>query len=118
MGILDGLMDKAKDYVDLDDIAEKVGLSKDELKDGAEKMLGKLGGGKDPDTAAKETEAETGISAEKLKGALPKLGEKIGIDKDGEDGFMDKAKGFIDKDGDGNPINDLSNMAKSLFGKK
>jgi hypothetical protein len=37
---------------------------------------------------------------------------------DGEGSILGKITGFADKDGDGNPLNDLAGMAKGLFGGK
>ncbi len=53
--------------------------------------------------------AKTGIDA----GALSKIVEQIG----GE-GSLTKFAGMLDRDGDGNPLNDIVGMAGKFFGKK
>lgn len=35
----------------------------------------------------------------------------------GSEGMMDKAKGLLDQDGDGNPLNDITGMVGKIFGK-
>ena len=65
------------------------------------------------------------MDAEKLKGLLPAMAEKAGLDGEGslmekltgEGGLLGKVSGFFDRDGDGNPLNDLTNIAKGFFKK-
>lgn len=52
--------------------------------------------------------AATGLSADTLQGLLGQIG--------GE-GALDKISGMIDRDGDGNPVNDIMGMAGKLFGR-
>jgi hypothetical protein len=128
MSLLDGLLGQAKN-IDLSALAGQLGLSPEELKTGGEAMLSKLaGGGVDAEGAAAHAAAETGIDLSKLQGLMPALasqfGEvdfngilsKIGIGG-GADGILGKVGGMLDRDGDGNPINDIAGFAKGLFGK-
>jgi len=126
MALLDNIMGMLPDSLDLDEIAGKVGLSSDELKNGGEALFTKLkDGGTDTTTAIKEAAEETGIDAEKLQGLMPALAEKAGLDGEdgllsklsGDDGILGKVGGFLDKDGDGNPLNDIADMAKGFFSK-
>ncbi len=97
----------------IEGIAAKVGLPADTVKSVTESLQGKMAAGGDQATALSETAAEHGLSVDKLKemlGGLPGLG--------GEGGVMDKVTGFLDKDGDGQVMDDLTDMAKGLFGKK
>ena len=56
---------------------------------------------------------------------LAAMAEKAGLDGEGslmdkltgDDGMLGKVTGFLDRDGDGNPINDITNMAKGFFKK-
>lgn len=126
MGMLDNIMDMLPEGVDIDSMAEKVGLSADELKSGGEALFSKLQDGSvDKATAVKEAAAEAGVDAEKLQGLLPAMAEKAGLDGEnglmdkltGDEGLLGKVGGFLDRDGDGNPLNDIADMAKGFFKK-
>lgn len=121
MGLLDGLLGQAGN-INLDELASQIGMSPDELKAGGESLLGKLaGGGQDAAQAAMGAADETGLPLEKLQALLPALASQFG--EGGVEGLMAKLGGAggilgaLDRDGDGNPINDILGMAKGLFGK-
>ena len=125
--MLDKIMDMLPGSFDLDELAGSVGMTADEVKNGGEALFSKLKDGSlDSVDAVKEVAAETGLDPEKLQGLLPALAEKAGLDGEsglmeklgGEDGLLGKVGGFLDRDGDGNPLNDIGDMAKGLFGKK
>ncbi len=103
MSILDGIMGN------IGGMAEKLGLPADKAQEIATSLQEKLGGDGDKMQAIQDLAAEHGISVDKIK-------EMLG--GDGEGSILGKITGFVDKDGDGNPINDLTNMAKGLFGNK
>jgi hypothetical protein len=103
MGMLDGLMDN------LGGMAEKLGLPADKAQDIMGSLQDKLSGDGDKMQALKDVADQHGISLDSLKSALG---------GDGEGSIFSKLTGFVDKDGDGNPLNDLTNMAKGLFGGK
>jgi len=126
MGLLNNVLDMLPDNVNLESISEKLGMTADELKSGGEALFTKLQDSSvDKMTAIKEAAAESGVDAEKLKGLLPAMAEKAGLDGEGglmdklsgEDGVFSKMTGFLDRDGDGNPINDITDMAKGFFKK-
>lgn len=126
MGLLDKALGMLPDNVNLDSVAEKVGMTADELKTGGEALFAKLQEGSvDKATAIKEAAAEAGVDAEKLKGLMPAMAEKAGLDGEGglmeklggENGVLGKFTGFLDRDGDGNPLNDITDMAKGFFKK-
>ncbi|MEM8918643.1 MAG: hypothetical protein AAGE37_07260 [Pseudomonadota bacterium] len=126
MALLDNILNMMPDNVNLDSLSEKLGMSAEELKNGGEALFTKLQDGSvDKMTAIKEAAAESGVDAEKLQGLLPAMAEKAGLDGEGglmdkltgEDGLLDKMGGFLDRDGDGNPINDITDMAKGFFKK-
>ena len=103
MSILDGIMGN------IGGLAEKLGLPADKAQEIATSLQEKLGGDGDKMQAIQDLAAEHGISVDKIK-------EMLG--GDGEGSMLGKLTGFVDKDGDGNPLNDLTSMAKGLFGNK
>ncbi|MFM2411216.1 MAG: hypothetical protein RL481_2044 [Pseudomonadota bacterium] len=103
MGMLDGLLGN------IGSLAEKLGVPADKAEGFAASLQEKLGGEGDKMQAIQDLAAEHGISVDKIKDMLG--GE-------GEGSIFSKLSGLVDKDGDGNPINDLTNMAKGLFGSK
>lgn len=122
MSILDGLLGQAGN-IDFGALSKQVGLSPDEVKTGGESILSKLaGGGQDANQAAMGAAAKTGLPLDKLQALLPALASQFG--EGGVDGILAKlgvAGGIggiaksLDKDGDGNPLNDIAGMAKGLF---
>jgi hypothetical protein len=123
MKLFENLMNMLPENLKLDDLAQKVGLNVDDLKTAGESLFTKLKDGSvDKATAIREAAAETGIDAEKLKNLMPAMAEKLGLDGEGslmdklngENGLLGKVTGMLDRDGDGNPLNDIAGM----FGKK
>lgn len=106
MSILDGILKNiggAPD--DVVNLAAKVGLDP-AMVENAIKTLGKTHQ-MDGDTVTLAAE-KTGISPDILNQIVGAIG--------GE-GSLSNFASILDKDGDGNPINDLMGMAKGLFGK-
>ncbi len=93
----------------LDGVAEKLGVPVDKAKDMMSSLSEKMSGDGDKMQAVQDFAKEHGVSVDKLK-------ELLG--GSGEGSILGKVTGFFDKDGDGNPVNDLTDMAKGLFGKK
>lgn len=107
MSLLDGILKNiggAPD--DVANLAEKIGIDP-AMAEKAIAVLGKTHQ-QDGDTvelAAQETGLDTGV--------LNTIIEQIG----GE-GSLANFASMLDSDGDGNPLNDIANMASGLFGKK
>jgi hypothetical protein len=101
MGILDGLMGN------IEGVAEKLGLPADKAGALMTSLQETLSGDGDKMQAVQDLAEKHGVSVDKIK-------EMLG----GEDSWLGKASSFLDKDGDGNPLNDLAGMAKGLFGSK
>lgn len=126
MNMLEKIIDSLPGNFTIDDIAEKAGMTADEAKKGGEALFARLrDGGIDRMTAIREAAAESGVDTEKLKALLSAMAQKAGLDGDGglmdklagKDGLLGKLGDFFDRDGDRNPIDDLSNMAKGFFRK-
>ncbi len=116
MSLLDSILGQVAGNVDVKNLAAKVGLDPAQ----AEKAIAALAAGHqaEGDTIATAA-ASTGFDAAKLQeivghiggeGALASFAGMLGPD------MMKKVTGMLDRDGDGNPINDLAGMAKGLFG--
>ena len=105
MGLLDGILGQVAGSGQLAELAGKVGLSEDQVKT-AMAALGKAHA--EPGDTVAGAAAATGLSADSL-GQL--------VNQIGGEGALAKISGFIDQDGDGNPLNDLAGMAGKLFGR-
>lgn len=106
MGMLDGLLGQLGGADKIADLAAKVGLSEDQVKT-AMAALGKAH--PEPGDTVSDAAATTGLSMDKLQDLVGQIG--------GENA-LGKISSMIDRDGDGNPLNDLTSIAGSLFGKK
>ena len=126
MSLLDGVLGQLGGALNLDELAGKIGMTTDELKAGGESLFSKLSSGENPVAAVQAAAAESGVDASKLQELLPSLAEKFGVDGQdgllskltGEGGMLSSVTGFLDRDGDGNPINDVTDMIGGFFGKK
>lgn len=118
MSLLDGLLGKLGPDVDVANLAAKVGIDPAL----AEKAISALGAahqqpGDTVGLAAEKTGLDTGVLSQIVGhiGGEGSLGEFARMLKDHpQAGSIFSA---LDKDGDGNPLNDLAGMAKGLFGK-
>ena len=102
MSMFDGILGN------VDELAAKFGVPADQVKPMMEAFGAKLAAGGDHVSAMSDVAAAHGIPMEKVNEVIAHLG--------GSDGLMGKAIGMLDRDGDGNPVNELSNLAKGLFG--
>jgi len=101
MSMFDGILDN------IDDVAAKLGLPADKVQAVVANLKDKVAGGGNPLEALSAAAQEHGISLDHLKSMLPEGGA----------GLMAKATSALDKDGDGDVLDDLQGMAKGLFGK-
>jgi hypothetical protein len=118
MNILDSILGQVSGNATIDNLAAKVGLSPEHV-DSAVQALAKhhqMAG----DTA-EGAAAATGLPLDKMQELITQIGGEGALGKfatmlqtDGAGGIL----GALDRDGDGNPLNDLADMAGGLFGKK
>lgn len=106
MGILDGILGQITGNTDIANLAAKVGLSPEHVES-AVQALAKFHP-MQGDTA-EGAAAATGLPLDKIQEVMGHIG--------GE-GALAKYASMLDKDGDGNPLNDIAGMAAGLFGKK
>jgi len=118
MSILDSIFSQFGQNVDVGNMAEKLGIDKSV----AEKAIAALGqshqeAGDTIEGAAAKTGLDTGVLSQIVDhiGGEGSLGEfsRILQDHPQASGVL----GMLDRDGDGNPLNDIAGMAKGLFGK-
>ena len=100
MGLLDGLLGN------VEGIAEKLGVDPEQAKDIVGSLGDKMSGDGDKMEALKELAEEKGVSLDSLTDVV-----------NGDEGLMSKLGGMLDRDGDGNPLNDITDMAKGFFSK-
>lgn len=117
MSMLDGLLGQLSANVDVANLATKVGLDPAM----AEKAIAALGQahqapGDTVETAAAQTGIDSGILSQIVGhiGGDGSLGQFANMLKDHPQ--ASSLLGLLDKDGDGNPLNDLGGIAKGLFG--
>ena len=89
-------------------VAAKLGLEPEQMQALMNEIGGKIALGETDVAALATTAAEHGVSADKLQELFAHFG--------GPDALLAKIGGLFDRDGDGNPINTLSGLAKGLFG--
>lgn len=119
MSMLDGILKQVSGSPDtVASLAEQVGLDAGLV----EKAIAALGqshpeSGNTVDLAAQKTGLDSGALGGIVNqlGGENALGELSGL-MDGNIDMSDIAK-LLDRDGDGNPLDDIAGMAKGLFGK-
>ena len=118
MSILDSILGQVSEHVDVANLAGKLGIDPAM----AEKAIAALGQShQEPGDTVAGAAAKTGLDTGTLNqivesiGGEGSLGQFAQMLKDNPQaaGIM----GMLDKDGDGNPINDVLGMAKGLFSK-
>ena len=123
MGMLDGLLAQLGPNFDIANMATKVGLSPEQAEM-AVKALGMAH--PEPGDTVETAAANTGISPDILQqivghiggeGSLANFASMLG-GAGGAGGLMGQVTGMLDKDGDGNPLNDIAGLAGGLFGGK
>ena len=106
MGLFDSILGQVSDNPTVKNMADKFGI--------------------DPDEAAKAV-AALGESHQESGDTIELAAQKTGMDPStlgqirdaiGGEGSLSKFAAMVDRDGDGNPLNDIAGLASGLFGKK
>jgi ATP phosphoribosyltransferase regulatory subunit HisZ len=119
MGIFDSMLGQLGEHADVGNMAAKLGIDPAM----AEKAIAALGQshGEPGDTVAGAA-AKTGLDTGTLNQIVAQIGGEGSLGQYAQmlqDNPAAKSVfGFLDKDGDGNPLNDIAGMASGLFGKK
>ena len=118
MGIFDSILGQVSEHVDVANMASKLGIDPAL----AEKAIAALGQAHhEPGDTVAGAAAMTGLDTGMLSQIVAQIGGEGSLgqfaqmlkDNPQASGIL----GSFDKDGDGNPLNDLAGMAKGLFGK-
>ena len=119
MGIFDTIMGQMGQHADVANMAEKLGIDPAM----AEKAIAALGQshGEPGDTVAGAAQ-KTGLDQDTLSNIVEQIGGEGSLgqyaetlkDNPAASGIL----GMLDRDGDGNPLNDIADMAGKFFGKK
>lgn len=130
MGMLDGLLAQLGPNFDLTNMATKVGLSP-EMAEMAVSALAKAH--PEPGDTVATAATNTGISADILQQIVGHIGGEGSLAnyasiiagatggagaQGGAGGIMGTVAGMLDRDGDGNPLDDIAGMAGGLLGGK
>ncbi|WP_066795639.1 hypothetical protein [Sphingomonas soli] len=116
--MLDGILGQVTQNVDIANLAAKVGLSPEHVES-AVKALAKYHP-MQGDTA-EGAAASTGLPVDKLQEIIGHIGGEGSLGKFAsmlQGGAAGGLLGALDKDGDGNPLNDITGMVGGIFGKK
>ncbi|TCM21864.1 hypothetical protein EDF56_101540 [Novosphingobium sp. PhB165] len=116
MGIFDGILGQVSDHPDVENLAGKLGLDPAT----AEKAIAALGFAhqQEGDTAQLAAE-KTGLGVGTIQQIISSIGGEGSLGQFASLVSSDPSKftSFLDKDGDGSVVDDITNMAKGLFGK-
>ena len=120
MGLLDGILGQLGGAAGgIEALAEKVGIPK-EMAEQAVAALGQSHA--EPGDTIVGAAAKTGLDVGALSQMAQQLGGEGGLEKISgilkDNPALSGVAGMLDRDGDGNPVNDLLGMASGLFGKK
>ncbi len=118
MGLLDGILGQLGG-ANIGGLAEKFGVSPEM----AEKAVAALGQSHaEPGDTIEGAAAKTGLDPSTLSQMAEQLGGTGGLDKISGmlkgNPALSGLTGMLDRDGDGNPLNDIAGIASGLFGKK
>ncbi len=117
MGIFDGILNQVSGHADIANLAAKVGIDPAM----AEKAIAALGvAHQQPGDTVSLAAEKTGLGAGTLSQIIEQIGGEGSLTQFAGAIASDPSKiaALFDRDGDGNPLNDVMGMASGLFGKK
>jgi hypothetical protein len=116
MGLFDGILGQVSEHADIANLAAKLGIDPAV----AEKAIAALGIAHQQEGDTAQLAAErTGLDVGTLQQIITQIGGEGSLTQFAGAIAADPGKvaSFFDKDGDGSVIDDLTGMAKGLFGK-
>jgi len=116
MGLFDGILSQVSEHADVGNLAAKVGIEPAM----AEKAIAALGvSHQQPGDTAELAAQKTGLDLGTIQSIIQQIGGEGSLSQFASEIASDPSKisAFFDRDGDGNPLNDIAGMAKGLFGK-
>lgn len=119
MSILDSLLGQVGSNVDVANLASKLGIDPST----AEKAIAALGQAhQEPGDTVEGASAKTGLDSGILGQIVQHIGGEGSLGQFAsllqENGAASGLLASLDRDGDGNPLNDIAGMAKGFFGKE
>jgi hypothetical protein len=123
MSLLDGLLGQVNQNVDIKNLAAKVGLTPEQVESAVSALAAAHPA---PDDTVQTAAASTGLSTDVLQQIVGHIGGEGALSQfasllssaGGANGVMAQIGGMLDRDGDGNPLNDIAGLASGLFGSK
>lgn len=121
MGIFDGLLGQLGGVSDVANLAKKIGLDPDQVE-GAIGALAKAH--PEPGDTAQTAAASTGLPLDKINDIIGHIGGEGSLGQFAElvqgkrTGALGGLTSMLDRDGDGNVMDDLAGLAGGLLGKK
>lgn len=118
MSVFDGILGQVSSAVDVKNMAAKLGIDPAQAKTAiAALAAGHQAKGDTIETAAANSGLDAGLLQQIVghiggEGALGQFASMLGEHPDA----LSQVTRFLDKDGDGNPLNDIAGIAKGLFG--
>jgi hypothetical protein len=117
MSMLDGILGQVTQNVDIANLAAKLGLSPEHTESAVQALAEAHPLASD---TAETAAAQTGLPLEKLQEMISHIGGEGALGQfasllQSQGGGILKA---LDRDGDGNPLDDIAGMASGLFGGK
>lgn len=116
MGLFDGILGQVSQHADVGNLASQLGIDPAM----AEKAIAALGvAHQQPGDTAQLAAQKTGLDLGVVQQIISAVGGESSLTAFASQIAADPSKisAFFDKDGDGNPLDDLAGMAKGLFGK-
>jgi hypothetical protein len=104
MSIFDGILGNLGDLGNVEELAARVGVTPEQFGNLTSSLQSHIQGGAAHADALRQTAAEHGVSLESLQGVFQQGGALSGL------------TGMLDRDGDGNPLNDLGSLASNVLG--
>jgi len=117
MSLFDSILSQVGSNVDVANMASKLGIDKEI----AEKAIAALGKAHtEPGDTVETASAATGLDSGILSSIVGQIGGEGSLGQFAEmikgNSALSGIMGSLDKDGDGNPLNDIAGMAKGLLG--